>query len=114
MDVIIEQYFDLDIISDNFSVVLDGFWQTVLLSIIAGALSLILGPYARFARRSPMGGPNIWVLRNRLAMNAREADARNLRACGDDNVPCRRRLSFANYQHRAMSMANHRIGDTAH
>jgi polar amino acid transport system permease protein len=53
MDVIIEQYFDLDIISDNFSVVLDGFWQTVLLSIIAGALSLIWGLILALLRQLP-------------------------------------------------------------
>jgi polar amino acid transport system permease protein len=53
MDVIIEQYLDLDIISDNFSVVLDGFWQTVLLSIIAGALSLIWGLILALMRQLP-------------------------------------------------------------
>jgi polar amino acid transport system permease protein len=53
MDVIIEQYFDLDIISDNFSVVLDGFWQTLLLSIIAGALSLIWGLILALLRQLP-------------------------------------------------------------
>jgi polar amino acid transport system permease protein len=53
MDVIIEQYFDLDIISDNFSVVLDGFWQTLLLSIIGGALSLIWGLVLALLRQLP-------------------------------------------------------------
>ena len=53
MDIIIEQYFDLDIISDNFSVVLDGFWQTLLLSIIAGALSLIWGLILALLRQLP-------------------------------------------------------------
>jgi polar amino acid transport system permease protein len=53
MDVIIEQYFDLDIITDNFSVVLDGFWQTVLLSVIAGALSLIWGLVLALLRQIP-------------------------------------------------------------
>jgi polar amino acid transport system permease protein len=53
MDVIIEQYFDLDIITDNFSVVLDGFWQTVLLSIIAGALSLVWGLVLALLRQLP-------------------------------------------------------------
>jgi polar amino acid transport system permease protein len=53
MDVIIEQYFDLDIISDNFSVVLNGFWQTMLLSIIAGALSLIWGLILALMRQLP-------------------------------------------------------------
>jgi polar amino acid transport system permease protein len=53
MDVIIEQYFDLDIINDNFSVVLDGFWQTLLLSGIAGALSLIWGLILALLRQTP-------------------------------------------------------------
>jgi polar amino acid transport system permease protein len=53
MDVIIEQYFDLNIITDNFSVVLDGFWQTVLLSIIAGALSLVWGLVLALLRQLP-------------------------------------------------------------
>jgi polar amino acid transport system permease protein len=53
MDVIIEQYFDLDIITDNFSVVLDGFWQTILLSVIAGALSLAWGLVLALLRQIP-------------------------------------------------------------
>ncbi len=53
MDVIIEQYFDLDIISDNFSVVLDGFWQTLLLSAIGGALSLTWGLILALLRQTP-------------------------------------------------------------
>ena len=35
MDVFFDQYFDFDIISDNFSYVLDGFWLTVQLSLVA-------------------------------------------------------------------------------
>jgi polar amino acid transport system permease protein len=53
MDVIIEQYFDLNIITDNFSVVLDGFWQTVLLSVIGGALSLVWGLILALLRQIP-------------------------------------------------------------
>jgi polar amino acid transport system permease protein len=53
MNVIIEQYFDLDIISDNFSVVLDGFWQTLLLSAIAGSLSLTWGLVLAVLRQLP-------------------------------------------------------------
>jgi polar amino acid transport system permease protein len=53
MDVIIEQYFDLNIINDNFSVVLDGFWQTLLLSGIAGALSLTWGLILALLRQLP-------------------------------------------------------------
>jgi polar amino acid transport system permease protein len=53
MDVIIEQYFDLDLISDNFSIVLEGFWQTLLLSVIAGALSLVWGLILALLRQLP-------------------------------------------------------------
>jgi polar amino acid transport system permease protein len=53
MDVIIDQYFDLDIISDNFSVVLDGFWQTLLLSGIGGALALTWGLILALLRQLP-------------------------------------------------------------
>lgn len=53
MDVIFEQYFDLNIISDNFSVVLDGFWQTLLLSGIAGVLSLTWGLILALLRQLP-------------------------------------------------------------
>src|SRR5215213_11006221 len=74
-----------------------------------------LGPWRSVQRvDGRRGWSGIWVLQNRLAMNAHEADARNLRVCGDDNALCRRLVSFANYQHRAMGMANHRIGDAAH
>ena len=34
MDVFFQQYFDLDIMRDNFSYVLDGFWLTIQLSLI--------------------------------------------------------------------------------
>ena len=41
MDVIIDQYFDLDIISDNFTFVLKGFGETLELSLLSRALALI-------------------------------------------------------------------------
>jgi polar amino acid transport system permease protein len=53
MNVIFEQYFDLNVIRDNFSVVLDGFWQTLLLSGIAGALSLTWGLILALLRQLP-------------------------------------------------------------
>ena len=53
MDAILEQYFDLNVISDNFSLVLDGFWQTLLLSGIAGALSLTWGLVLALLRQLP-------------------------------------------------------------
>jgi polar amino acid transport system permease protein len=53
MNVIIEQYFDLNVISDNFSAILDGFEQTLLLSGIAGALSLTWGLILALLRQLP-------------------------------------------------------------
>jgi polar amino acid transport system permease protein len=53
MDVILEQYFDLDIISDNFKPVLDGFWFTIKLSIVGGAFALIWGLILAVLRQLP-------------------------------------------------------------
>ncbi len=47
------QYFDLDIISDNFSAVLEGFWQTLQLSLIGGALALTWGLVLALLRQLP-------------------------------------------------------------
>jgi polar amino acid transport system permease protein len=53
MDVFFHQYFDLDIISDNFSFVLEGFWQTIQLSLLSAALALIWGLVLALLRASP-------------------------------------------------------------
>jgi polar amino acid transport system permease protein len=53
MDVFFEQYFDLDIMSDNFSFVLDGFWLTIQLALVAGALSLVWGLVLALLRAAP-------------------------------------------------------------
>ena len=53
MDVILEQYFDLEIIGDNFGRVLDGFWITIQLSLISGALALIWGLILSVLRQLP-------------------------------------------------------------
>ena len=53
MDVILQQYFDLNIISENFSFVLKGFWETIQLSIIGGALSLAWGLVLALLRQLP-------------------------------------------------------------
>jgi polar amino acid transport system permease protein len=53
MDVIFEQYFDLTVITDNFDYVMEGFWQTILLSLIGGALSLIWGLVLSLIRQLP-------------------------------------------------------------
>ncbi len=53
MDVVFEQYFDFGIMGDEFGFVLDGFWQTVQLSLIAGALSLMWGLVLALLRQLP-------------------------------------------------------------
>jgi polar amino acid transport system permease protein len=53
MDVILEQYFDLNLISDNFDLVLDGFVQTIELSVISGVLSLLWGLVLALLRQLP-------------------------------------------------------------
>jgi polar amino acid transport system permease protein len=56
MDFIFEYYFDFGIIGDNFDAVLDGFWLTLKLSIVAGILSLIWGLVLSLLRQLP-GNP---------------------------------------------------------
>jgi polar amino acid transport system permease protein len=53
MDVIVEQYFDFTIISDNFDPVMAGFWFTIKLSAIGGAFSLIWGLVLAVVRQLP-------------------------------------------------------------
>jgi polar amino acid transport system permease protein len=53
MDVFFEQYFDFEIIGDNFDKVLSGFWMTVQLSIISAVLALTWGLVLALLRASP-------------------------------------------------------------
>ncbi len=53
MDVVFEQYFDLGLMRDEFGFVLDGFWETVQLSLISGALALIWGLVLALLRQLP-------------------------------------------------------------
>jgi polar amino acid transport system permease protein len=53
MSVFFHQYFDLDVISDNFSFVLDGFWLTIQLSLVSAALALLWGLVLARLRASP-------------------------------------------------------------
>ncbi|MGZ8666804.1 MAG: amino acid ABC transporter permease [Solirubrobacterales bacterium] len=53
MEVIIQQYFDLNIITDNWDKIMEGFWQTVQLSLIGGVLSLIWGLVLSLIRQLP-------------------------------------------------------------
>jgi polar amino acid transport system permease protein len=53
MDFIREYYFDFGLMGDEFSRVLDGFWLTLQLSLIAGALSLTWGLVLAVLRQLP-------------------------------------------------------------
>ena len=53
MDIFFEQYFDLDIMRDNFGYVLEGFWLTIQLSLIAGALAMAWGLVLALLRSAP-------------------------------------------------------------
>jgi polar amino acid transport system permease protein len=53
MDVFLHQYFDLDIIRDNFGYVLEGFGQTVLLALVSATLALTWGLVLALLRASP-------------------------------------------------------------
>jgi polar amino acid transport system permease protein len=53
MDVVLEQYFDLDIIRDSFDLVFDGFVQTLELSLIGGVLALLWGLLLSVLRQLP-------------------------------------------------------------
>jgi polar amino acid transport system permease protein len=53
MSVFFHQYFDLDIIRDNFDYVLKGFGQTVELALVSAVLALIWGLVLALLRNSP-------------------------------------------------------------
>src|ERR687895_588379 len=56
MDVFLEQYFDLDIMRENLSFVLEAFWETVQLALISAALALTLGLVLALLRGLPGRG----------------------------------------------------------
>jgi polar amino acid transport system permease protein len=53
MDFIREYYFDFNIMGDNFGAVLDGFFLTLKLSVVAGVLSLAWGLVLAVLRQLP-------------------------------------------------------------
>ena len=53
MDVVFEQYFDFGIMGDEFGFVLDGFWETLQLSLVSGVLALIWGLVLALMRQLP-------------------------------------------------------------
>jgi polar amino acid transport system permease protein len=53
MSIFFHQYFDFQIIGDNFDKVLSGFWMTIQLSILSAALALVWGLVLALLRASP-------------------------------------------------------------
>jgi len=53
MEEILKEYFDLDVMRETFPQVLDGFWFTIKLSVLAGALSLLWGLILAVLRQTP-------------------------------------------------------------
>ena len=53
MDIFFEQYFDFDVMRENFSDVLDAFWTTIQLALISGVLALLLGLILALLRAAP-------------------------------------------------------------
>ena len=56
MDVVIEQYFDIELMRENFDFVLEGFGETLQLALISGVLSLMWGLVLALLRRAPGRG----------------------------------------------------------
>jgi polar amino acid transport system permease protein len=56
MDVVIEQYFDIELMRENFDFVLEGFGETLQLALISGVLALIWGLVLALLRRTPGRG----------------------------------------------------------
>src|SRR5919109_3633526 len=56
MDVFFEQYFDLDVMRENFDFVIDGFWEIVQLALISATLALVWGLVLALLRVAPGRG----------------------------------------------------------
>ena len=56
MDVVFEQYLDFGIMRDEFGFVLDGFWETLQLSLVSGVLALLWGLVLALLRQLPGRG----------------------------------------------------------
>ena len=53
MDVFFEQYFDVGLMTDNFDIIMQGFWETIQLSVISGVFSLTWGLVLALLRQLP-------------------------------------------------------------
>jgi polar amino acid transport system permease protein len=56
MQEILDQYFNLHLMGEHFGEVLDGFWLTILLSVVGGALALTWGLILALLRQLPGRG----------------------------------------------------------
>jgi polar amino acid transport system permease protein len=56
MDVFFEQYFDFDVIGENFGYVIDAFWETIQLALISAAIALVWGLGLALLRSAPGRG----------------------------------------------------------
>jgi polar amino acid transport system permease protein len=56
MEVFFEQYFDIEIIRENFGFVLEAFWETVQLALISAVLALVWGLVLALLRGAPGRG----------------------------------------------------------
>jgi polar amino acid transport system permease protein len=63
MDFIVDYYFDFNLMGDEFGRIMDGFWITLKLSVISGALALIWGLVLAVMRQLPGRGaaPIRWL-----------------------------------------------------
>jgi polar amino acid transport system permease protein len=53
VDVVLDQYFNFDLMFENFDPLMEGFWETIQLSIFAGILSLVWGLVLALVRQLP-------------------------------------------------------------
>jgi polar amino acid transport system permease protein len=56
MEVFFEQYFDIEIIRENFGYVVEAFWETVQLALISAVLALVWGLVLALLRAAPGRG----------------------------------------------------------
>jgi polar amino acid transport system permease protein len=63
LDVFFEQYFNFEVIGDNFGDVLEAFWVTIQLALIGAALALVWGLVLALLRLAPGAGaaPVRWL-----------------------------------------------------
>ncbi|MBA2240763.1 MAG: amino acid ABC transporter permease, partial [Solirubrobacterales bacterium] len=53
MEFLLDYYFDVSVMTDNFGPILEGFWLTLKLSLVSGALSLVWGLVLAVLRQLP-------------------------------------------------------------